>query len=199
MKSGIFSGLVLVLVLSGVSGLAHAHGGASGVVKERMELMKEMKQSVKTLSAMFRGQTDYDADAVASAAKTLEKNSGSELTELFPEGSLHKPSEAKPEIWQEWDRFSALADQLKRFSTALVRASENGPAASGTATGMMGTDSMMGTSGMMGGSSMMGSGGAMNGQAFSEEKMASMPADRVFRMITETCSSCHTRYRIEEE
>lgn len=31
-----------------------AHGGATGVIKERMNLMEDMKDSVKAVSAIFR-------------------------------------------------------------------------------------------------------------------------------------------------
>lgn len=191
MKSIQVMGAALALSVSLTSGLVLAHGNASGVVKERMELMEAMKESMKSMSDIFSGKADYDAQTIKQAAGVIKENSGTEMTSLFPEGSVHGPSEAKPEIWQEWDRFENMAAQLQRYSKALEKAADNGQVSpAGSPAGMMGTDSMMGSNGMMG--NMMGS------QGPSEEHLSQMPADMVFRMLTDTCSSCHTRYRIEE-
>ncbi|TCK02353.1 c-type cytochrome [Marinobacterium mangrovicola] len=206
MKSIQVMGAAVVLSVSLVSGLASglamAHGNASGVVKERMELMEEMKESMKSMSDIFSGKADYNAQAIREAARVIRENSGTAMTRLFPEGSVHGPSEAKPEIWQEWDRFESQAAQLQRYSEALEKAADNGRAsAAGSSSNMMGSGSMMGSS-MMGSDSMMGSSGMMGNMMGSagpdEEHLSEMPADMVFRMLTDTCSSCHTRYRIEE-
>ncbi|OOY05392.1 cytochrome c [Thioclava sp. F28-4] len=189
MKSKLTIGL---LVGATMATAVFAHGGAEGVVKERMDAMSAMGQSVKKLAPMMRGETDYDAAAVRAAARVFIEHSDG-LTELFPEGSDSKPSEAKPEIWSEWDKFSALADQLKTASEGLAEAAGNGLMASGANLGagsMMGTQSSGG--GMMGTSSMMGTasdGGMMD--------YASMPADGAFNMVTQTCSSCHAKFRFE--
>ncbi|MBR9885931.1 MAG: cytochrome c, partial [Oceanospirillales bacterium] len=97
----------------------------------------------------------------------------------------------------EWERFETLAQQLQRYSAALAKAAGNDRSA--PAGGQMG---VMGGSGMMGSGSMMGAGGMMGTmmgtEGPSDEHLAEMPADMVFHMVTDTCSSCHTRYRIEE-
>jgi len=199
MKSTRILGTAIALSVSLSSGVVMAHGGASGIVMERMDLMKEMKTSMKSMSAMFSGKAEYDEAVVKEAARAIERNSGEAMTKLFPEGSLHGPTEAKPEIWQEWDRFAALADQLKRYGAALEKAADNGMASSGGApAAMMGSGAMMGNGSMMGSGSMMGATGMMGTQGPSEEHLAEMPADGVFQMLTDTCSSCHTRYRVEE-
>ncbi len=46
---------------------------------------------------------------------------------------------------------------------------------------------------------MMGGGQMMNGGMPDPDHLAEMPADRVFQMVTDTCSSCHTRFRKEEK
>ena len=174
---------------------AFAHGGATGIVKERMDAMGDMGDVVKRLSAMMRGETAYDADAVKAGAKTIRSHAGSTMTGLFPEGSAHPPSEAKPEIWSDWDAFTALADQLETFAQGLEGAADNGLAMQGG----MGGGSMMGSGGMMGGQGMMGSGSMMGGGGMmSAEHLAQMPADGVFNMLTQTCSACHTRFRVEK-
>ena len=88
----------------------NAHENATGVVKERMGLMKGLGKSMKALARMMRGGDPYDADKVKVLAKQLGDHGSITLTKLFPEGSLQKPTEARLEIWENWERFSALAE-----------------------------------------------------------------------------------------
>ena len=181
------------------AGLAFAHGGATGVVKERMDGMAAMQEAVKSITPIMRGQTEYDADAVGSFAAAVEMHSGEAMTSLFPEGTGGKPSEAKDDVWSDWEGFEKLAMQLETLGRALGEAADNG-LASGASTpsggGMMGTQTEMG--GMMGGQTAMG---GMMGQPvlgmMDAEMLASMPADSLFMRISQTCSACHTKYRAE--
>ncbi|WP_428669525.1 c-type cytochrome [Roseibium sp.] len=197
----IFAGCAIVI--SGLSTFALAHGGATGIVKERMESMETMGEVVKSLAAMMRGETSYDPATVREGAAVIRSHSGDALTGLFPEGSLQKKSEAKPEIWTDWQTFSALAGQLGVFADGLEAAAGNGLMADGGGhmmqdgqSGMMG-GSMMG-GGMMGGSGGMMGGGMMGGGMMDAAQLAKMPADGVFNMVTQTCSACHTKFRVEE-
>ncbi|WP_252734090.1 hypothetical protein [Paracoccus marinaquae] len=54
---------------------------------------------------------------------------------------------------------------------------------------------MMGGSDMMGANSMMGSGDMMADDTMGREELAEMPANAVFAKVSDTCSSCHTRFR----
>lgn len=189
---------------------ATAHGGATGVVMDRMELMKAMGESMKRLSAMLHGNAPYDADAVRKEAEAIARSGGETMTKDFPEGSLHGPTEALPAIWEQPERFRALADDLTTYAEALAAAAENGSAA--TAGGMpMHTpdmDSMMGnptTQSMMGGTpsmhDMMG-GGAMGGAApaaADPQELAEMPPQAAFMQLTHTCSACHDTFRMKTD
>lgn len=204
-KSKLFAGAVASATLSLTVVAALAHGGATGMVKERMDSMKAMGEAVKATSAMFKGETTYDADAVNAAAKTIKAHSGEALTKLFPKGSGHEPSEALPKIWTDWEQFEQLAKRLEILSDGLVLASSNAPgqAGSGAGTNMMGSNNMMmgGGNMMMGSGNMMGSGSMMTGGGMtpSPEMLASMPAEGVFNMVAQTCSSCHTKFRLEKK
>lgn len=192
-------------LLAGALGLAGlttalAHGGATGIVKERMDAMKAMGEAVKSLSAMMRGETEYDPSEVRANAQTIESHAGEALTSLFPEGSTDAPSEAKPEIWSDWETFEDEANRLRELASGLSAAAENGlmMERDGSMSSMMGTSNsgIMGdSSSMMSGQSMMGSGTSVP----SGSAMASMPADGVFTMLAQTCSSCHTRFRAEDD
>jgi cytochrome c556 len=182
-----------------------AHGGATGIVKERMDLMDDMKSAMKELSSIFKGQQAYDAEVIRQAASTINQHSGDAITRLFPENSL-KHSEAKPAIWQEWQHFKDLADRQERLSQGLYNAAENNHTAS--AGNMMGADNMMTNSGMMSNSEMMsnqnmmgamisGSSGdlMLNSPMDTTEHYSGMPSEMVFRTLAENCSSCHKNYR----
>ncbi len=177
-----------------------AHGGATGIVKERMDAMGDMKDSMKEVSDMFKGKAPYDANKVRTAAEVIKGHSGNALTKLFPEGSLQHPTEAKAVIWDEWDRFSKLADHLETLSEGLANAAENKDTPT-EQKGMMGnSEMMMGGGNMMGSDHMMGNSSMMGGHmVHTAEEYGKMPVEMVFKMVTDNCSSCHTRFRKEKE
>ncbi len=94
-------------------GEVSAHGGAAGVVKERMELMKSMGDRMKQMGDMMKGKLPFDAASIAVSAGKIEK-SAPEIVHLFPERITYNPSEALPRIWEERERFDALAEQMVR-------------------------------------------------------------------------------------
>lgn len=191
----VFRALVIAAVLLPVPiTTLLAHGGATGIVKERMMMMKEMGESVKALAAMMRGETAYDASKVKALASDIAAQSGAHMTEKFPEGSIEGPSEATPRIWQDWQTFDALAQQLEAYAGALQQAADNPRGAPLAGGGMMGGNSMMGGGMMQGGGMMMGQGVAPGGGP-TPEHLASMPPDAAFMHITQTCSSCHEQFR----
>ena len=184
--------IVIAVATSSVAVAALAHGGATGIVKDRMDAMMAMGKSVKAVAPMMRREILYDAAAVKSAAQVFAVHSGEAMTELFPEGSGGGASDATPEVWSEWEKFEALAAQLGTYANGLALAADNGLSdamGSQTGAGMMGsgsTNSMTGTTGMMGGSV--------------EPMMdfAEMPADMAFNMVAQTCASCHATFREKE-
>ncbi len=149
-----------------------AHSGATGIVKERMELMKSVGAAMKILAKMFKGEEPYDADAVRKAATQIQGHGGEAMTKLFPEGSLDRPTEALPAIWQDWPQFETLAGRLADYSGALVKAAGNGA-------------------------------GALDGAAVGENPdpnaLAAMPPQASFVQLTQTCRSCHSKFRVKKE
>lgn len=94
--------------------------------------------------------------------------------------------------------------RLGTLAEGLDRAADNGlKAAGGASASMMGGDTMMGGQSMMGGDNMMGGGGMMGGSGpmtaeLDPAQLAEMPADAVFRMVSQTCAACHTKFRAEK-
>ena len=117
----------LLLLLTGLGFQdVGAHGGATGIVKERMESMKVLAESMKNLAAMIKGKVAYEPEKASTIAQKMKEHGGDKLTQMFPEGSLKMPTEALPEIWQDWDRFSGLARSLAETAEAFsVAATSN--------------------------------------------------------------------------
>ena len=105
--------LMPALLLSGLFlfGEVSAHGGATGIVKERMDLMKSMGDRMKNMGDMVKGKVAFDSASIAASAQEI-KQAAPEITHLFPEGSSHKPSEALPRIWEERGKFDELTENM---------------------------------------------------------------------------------------
>jgi cytochrome c556 len=134
---------------------------------------------------------------VKTEAALIRSHAGEAMTKLFPADGDNMSSEAKPEIWSDWDDFAEQAERLETLAGGLEAAADNGLMTAGASSDGNDTSAMMGTGGsdMMGDNHMMGSEAGMPDAAM----LASMPADRVFTLMTDACSACHTRYRQEKD
>lgn len=103
---------------------AGGHMGASGVVKERMELMKSMAAAMKTIGKMARGEQTLDGARATDASGTLVRH-GPRIHALFPAGSGGGVSEASPDIWRDAQRFREHADALVDRSARLHEAAKS--------------------------------------------------------------------------
>jgi cytochrome c556 len=168
--------LVMALITSGTIAAA----GSAGV-SERQQAMKDMAASAKTIDSMFKGQTPYDQRALKNAADTIVRHSGEALVAQFPTVSLGAPSEARPEIARKPGEFAALAGHLQEFARALSAAADEAPAQI--------TPSMRMGAGAQGAVSLLGRRARVN------DDPQSIPAEHVFHMILQDCTSCHALYR----
>ena len=98
-----------------------AHEGATGVVKERMELMKGIRDDMKPLRNVVRGRDTYNQRKFMERVQSIKAVSA-DIPSLFPEGSLQKPSEALPAIWENWDDFTAQANRFNESVLSLEQA-----------------------------------------------------------------------------
>lgn len=103
-----------------------AHGEATGIVKERMDLMKSFGTELKALVNMLKGEATYDPAAIRAAALKIESHAGRRITDLFPAGSTGKPSDATGAIWSHWADFESKADAMGEKAAALVIAADSG-------------------------------------------------------------------------
>lgn len=104
---------------------ALGHDNATGAVKQRMDHMKDVARQTKLLVGLMNGTQAFDAQQVRNAALHLGELGGTALTDLFPENSLEMPTEARPEIWSNWEQFSKIANELSLQAHALADASDD--------------------------------------------------------------------------
>jgi cytochrome c556 len=112
------------LSLSFAAPLVFAHGSATGVVKERMDMMKTMRDALKELRPMMdAAQVDRSlAEPLAAKIAALAPR----IVDHFPKGSGMPPSEALPEVWEEWSDFTDAAKHGVEKANALVSAIQTG-------------------------------------------------------------------------
>ncbi len=119
-RTGAIAGVIFALTAIA----ALAHGGATGIVKERMELMMDIAAEMKTVAQMIRGKRPFDAEVATDAAMAIAEHAEA-IPEKFPEGTIRGPSEAVPEIWESWDEFVRLSEELKTKAEALSVAAKS--------------------------------------------------------------------------
>jgi len=118
---------------------ATGHEDASGVVLERMEHMKSIREEIKVIAAMIKGQTTYDATKLAKAAGSIAEHGGQELTSLFPEGGDQKGSKALPTVWSDSGKFAELSEALETRATRLAAVADTPDAARDAFRALAGT------------------------------------------------------------
>ena len=105
-----------------VSGLSHAHEGATGIVKERMDNFKKSQNNLKSIRRLIR---DGENEAIVPLAEEI-RAWAARIPEYFPEGSGGAPSEAADTIWQDFKGFRDAARRHEDAAEALVKLARNG-------------------------------------------------------------------------
>ena len=91
------------------SAVADGHGK---VMEERSKLMKGMGGAMRTLNGFVKG--NKSAEEAAEAAAVIAA-SAPKIADVFPPNTgmgANPKSEAKDNIWEEWDAFTAAASLL---------------------------------------------------------------------------------------
>jgi len=107
---------VFVIAVSGTSALSHEH--ATGIVKERMEIMKSIAKGMKAISQRLKSKSDLAAIKVDAEAIAVQ---APHIIDLFPKGSTQPPTEARASIWQNWPDFESKVHALEIESDKLVK------------------------------------------------------------------------------
>jgi cytochrome c556 len=118
-------GAAIVMVLGALTAVrAHvaSHDLPAGPIRERHELMDGIGKNAKIIGDAVKARR---FDPVADAAEKIEA-AAAKITGLFPQGSAHPQSRAKPEIWTHWTQFETDAHQLQKRAGELAMVAHNG-------------------------------------------------------------------------
>ena len=114
--------IALTIATLGGLGSALAHSGATGIVKERMDMFKRSQKNLKAIKSHVRGE---DYGSIAKLADEI-REWAVKMPEYFPEGSNIKPSEASPKIWEDFSGFKRAAMKNETATKKLIAAAEAG-------------------------------------------------------------------------
>ncbi|MFN4129652.1 MAG: c-type cytochrome [Paracoccaceae bacterium] len=116
----------LIAGLMLVASVAVAKEGVQDpTVKARMDLMSGIGMNVKVLGDMATDKEPFDAAAALAAQEALVAASAN-IAEKFEPQATDPVSEAKPEIWTNWEDFVTKAGALNAAATVLDPASLDG-------------------------------------------------------------------------
>jgi cytochrome c556 len=163
--------------------LASAVVAAGDIVALRQADMKAIAVATKSIAGMFKEPATYSPTEFKWAADTIRDKSGEVLTGHFAVEAADPKSKAKPNIVEERERFDRLANDLKAYATALDAAADKNPT--------MMTESMR----MKPGEPM--GGGPLGTHVKNEAQLSSVPAEHAFHLMLQTCTTCHSRFRME--
>ncbi|MCA1443749.1 cytochrome c [Ensifer sp. IC4062] len=174
------------LILAGVTVLAFSAASAPAsepdiIVQQRQQDMKAMANAAKTIDAMFKGSSPYNAKAFKDAAETIGSHSGERLSSLFDRSIAAPGSKASASIGPERQKFDKLAADLGVYASALSSAADRNPDVLGPQMRMQAGDTMMG--------------GPLARKANADRDVRSMPAEHAFHLMLQTCTSCHAEFR----
>jgi cytochrome c556 len=103
-----------------MSGAAFAKGDRTDPnAKARSDLMRIVGKNTGILGDMAGGKAAYDAAAAEAAKAAIVDAAGQIETAFKDQGAADPASEAKPEIWANWDEFLMDAKALGDAAGAL--------------------------------------------------------------------------------
>lgn len=121
----LIAGALWALAASGAAP-AQAEDKAA-LIKQRQGLMKQQAADLKAIQNYVSGGTDQDT-AIAKVTEMMTLPP--QIVALFPPGTstaeFPGATHAKPDIWQQWDRFRDVPSVLLRAEQRLAEALKNG-------------------------------------------------------------------------
>lgn len=112
-----------IVILAFSAGAAFAHSGATGIVKERMDAMKEIGSATKALAKLDWNDVGAARASAVSNSQVLQRHAA-DIVRMFPPDSNTGPSEAIPAIWEKPDDFADLAKALETAAGAMIAAAD---------------------------------------------------------------------------
>jgi len=101
-----------------------AHGSAVGIVRERMKVMEYIAQHTRQIAPFAMGTFEMNTKFIKESGRSISL-AAEKLLQQFPEGSLSESSEAKANIWENWEEFSGLLKKLQKDAADLSEIAKN--------------------------------------------------------------------------
>ncbi len=114
---------VLTAALFGVTA-APAAGDPVEDLNYRLKVMRSLSAHIGSIAAVLKGKVPH-ASHIVGHARAMQA-AGRMLDDICPPGSDVGESRAKPEIWQQPDKFKAAMRAFQTASDDLVAAAETG-------------------------------------------------------------------------
>jgi cytochrome c556 len=123
-KSVLAAGLCTTVMLLGAAAYAQDMGK---VIEYRRNVMKSLGAHAADIGLILKGQVPYGTDHILAQAEAIHAMSAL-IPSLVPPGSGPEAGEsnALPAIWQDMDKFKAIAAKLESESAKLVEVAKAG-------------------------------------------------------------------------
>ncbi|MBX6321743.1 MAG: cytochrome c [Rhodospirillaceae bacterium] len=117
----------LAVLIAAATVAAGAADDPESVIKQRREFMKGNGGHMKAIYDALQAGTDLSG--IPAEAKAIRDNA-EKIPTLFPEGTgmdkFPGKTGAKPEIWAEWDKFTAAAKNLQSEADKFLLVAQSG-------------------------------------------------------------------------
>jgi cytochrome c556 len=117
--------LVAVAMVLGVTGTQAQDDEA--YIQHRQQVMESVGGHMGAIGAIMKNKLPYTA-TIAAHAEALQLTS-TVIEEAFKKEVTEGKTDAKPDIWQDWDKFAAAAKKLGEESGKLAEVAQGGDAA----------------------------------------------------------------------
>ena len=108
-------------------------GALEDAVEYRQAAMNVFSWNLGHMAAMVKGEAPFDKAAFAQYAHDLSTAASLRVLDGFPDDSVSDESDAKDEIWLDWQDFEAKYGEMQEKVNALSKTAEGGDESAMTA------------------------------------------------------------------
>jgi len=94
-------------------------------VEARQSVMEAIGAQMKVLGQMAKGETAFDAEAARAAVARMDE-AAHHIEPAFEPEAMSEDSEARPDIWMDWESFTAQAEALREALAGVDVSTQDG-------------------------------------------------------------------------